>query len=538
MGTKEFEDLAIKVKKGEIVLERIDESFANISAKYISGGRKIVDVKSNQLFTGRFEENDVNEFIKIWKQYGGNRRAILKNQLIQKCDAMITNYHGEVCPIEAMLYTSNVISSRFSDLKLEEEVAEVVYLVLKKNMEFLRSIKHIVNVWEWKHVISVCAISVGKICADKSDDTSTLELMRYIFDRYIYDDMTRRGCFIGVLESKKDEFIPDILNVIHDLTGTESDKIIGNLFKRRFPLNFFGCYNQVNTDMFNDSSRYAKEIVKKVIDTGTTDSTFVGRYQNAQTEVEKRKIIEEGFRYIIDGQGQGIYDAVNMLRLASNTAVIQMMFDALNIENEKGYNSKLIPIISYFGSVRYTLANRRMKGIKYENEYYSACRIALFKQGEITSSELMEGYLTEKRARQLRNYLNGFGGLNDKVTDVKKSCFEYFSRQLNCDDLRCAISNYEQLVRKYKYLYNHDIGCLFMELFGFKTVFNNVKIRMMEQNACLNVIEYIIDRSNYKRYAEFIYYVAEEGMGFSANVAEHAHKILEDLIIPLNSGQL
>ena len=528
MGTMRitgFENLSDLVKDGAIELEKPGASIT-IGDPEISGGRKIINAKSNQLFTGRFEKSDVNDFIRIWSQYRSNNLVGLKNQLIKTCDAITRNYHAEVSPIEVMLYASNTISSSFSNFRLVEVIAEVVELVWKKQGSFLESIEHIVNVWEWGHVINVCAVAVGKICENVINDNAPVELMHYIFERYRYDDQTRQGCFVGAIESKKDEFIPDILNVVHDLTGTDSDKIIGNLFKNRFFANFSGYYGQLNADMFTDASQYARELVRKILQNGSKDTTLVGRYQGASNLSEKKKIIEEGIARISNGQGMGIYDAVNMLIMAGSSEISNRMYEILNLDSRK---SSMLPIISYFGSVNNSSANRDMMAVSFDNEYYSACRIALFRQSVITSDELMAGYLSETRSRQLKNYLSGFAGLNDKVTDVKNSTFVYFSKQLSDVDLKCALGNYEKLIRKYKHLYNPQIGDLFKGFFGYETLFGQVQIRLTEQNTCLSIIEMIIDSSNYKRYEDFLYYVAEQGRDFSPTITSHAREILRSI---------
>ena len=55
------------------------------------------------------------------------------------------------------------------------------------------------------------------------------------------------------------------------------------------------------------------------------------------------------------------------------------------------------------------------------------------------------------------------------------------------------------------------------------------QIRMTEQNACLNIIEMIIDSSNYKKYEDFLYYIAEQGMNFSPTITSHAREILSNI---------
>lgn len=495
----------------------------------ISGGRKIIDAKSNQLFTGRFEERDVSDFKRIWSQYHNDNTGALKDQLLKNCRSMVLNYNAEVCPIEVMLYTSNTISSSFSNSKLAEEIADVIYLVWKENNQFIASIKHIVNVWRWEHVINICAIAVGKICSEVPNDDPTVELMHHIFNNYRYNDTTRQGCFLGAIYSQKEEFIPDILSVVHDLTGTDADKIIGNLFKKKFFWNFSGYYGQLNADLFTTSSPYARELVRKILDDGWKDGTLVGRYKKAASRGEKQEIIEEGLERVRNGQSRGIYDAINMLKLCGSVEINEKMYQLLELESRKSSSTSMLPIISYFGSVNSGAANNDMKSVGFDNEYYSACRIALFKQNIITSDDLMAGYLSESRPRQIKNYLSGFAGLNDKIIDVKSGSFTYFSRQLSDADLKCAISNYEKLIRKYKHLYNPQVGELFKEFFGYGTVFSRIQLRMTEQNTCLNIIEMIIDSANCKKYEDFLYYIAEQGVNFGSTITSHARDILTNV---------
>ena len=52
---------------------------------------------------------------------------------------------------------------------------------------------------------------------------------------------------------------------------------------------------------------------------------------------------------------------------------------------------------------------------------------------------------------------------------------------------------------------------------------------MTEQNTCLNVIEMIINSANYKKYEDFLYYIAEQGMNFSPTIRSHAREILRKI---------
>lgn len=529
MGTRGETDL----KNLGVILESQGYELKQKTASYdiadndITGGRKIVETKSNQLFTGRFEERDIKDFMRVWEtypaQYQGRDVSSIEAPLRQICDSMMMNYRGEVCPLEAMLYTSNIISSQFGNFKLTEAVANVVYRVWRRDNNSLSSIRHIVDVWKWDHVINICAVAMGKICASVPDSTEPARLLRYILDCHGDREETRRGCFVGILESKREEFIPDIYYIIHDLKGTDADKIIGNLFKNKFSYYYPESYGQMDVSIFNDSTPYVRDLVKKTLMHETEERTLVGRYKKAASAGERHQIIEEGLELVRQGKGKGIYDAVNMLKSVGDREVSQRMYAMLDLRSRN--NGVQQPIISYFGGVSYGPAIQDMKAVDKNNENYASCRVVLYKRGEITGDQLMSGFLSEEGSKQIQYYLSGFGGLQEKTPDVKNGAFRYFCGHLNDGQLKCAIRNYEQLVRKYKHLYNAQVGDLFKEYMGFETAFGTVQIRMAEQDSCLKIIDMIMDSSNKKKYEDFLYYVAEQGE-FSGTIANRAREIL------------
>ena len=527
MKIGEVVDINAIVKSNGIDLDEAVASFS-VSDKDISGGRKIINAKSNQLFTGRFEKQDVLEFKDVWLQYKRNNNNIegLRNQLTRLCNTIIKNYRGEVSPIEVMLYTSNVIASSFSNNKLSDEIANVVYFVCRENTSFLSSLEHIVKVWEWEHIINICAIATGKICADSSDNVFSKDLLQYIFDRFAFDDQTKLGCFMGLLESKNEEFIPDILNVVHNLKGNDLDKIIGNAFKKYFYRNFPGYYGQLNQEVFSDSSKYTQELVRRMLQDNSDDSSLVGQYKKASTSKERNELVDLGITKLKKG-GEGVYDAVNLLKTVGSNDISKRVYSLLKFDSRKEYD--LRPVISYFSTIDYRPANEDMKQVKERNDYYAACRVALFKQGVISSDEFVSKYLSETRPSFIKEYLKGFYGINDRISDVRNSAFSYFSNDLSEEKKKRALSNYERLIRQYKHLYNPQIGELIKTYFGFGTEDGNVRIRMEDQNTCLNIIEMIIVSSNYKTYEDFLYYVAEQGMDFSSTISNHARQILRNI---------
>lgn len=198
----------------------------------------------------------MDEFIAIWNQYRGDSKMIngIKTRLMHQANAMIRNYRGEVCPIELMLYTSNVAASTFGNLHLISEVAEAVHLILREKEKYLQFVRHILEVWKWEQAINICSIAVGRLAAERDN-------VRFIYDNFHYQDIVNYGCFRALMESKKEIFVVDILNMIHDLSGNEEDKLIGKFFKENFGLYFHNYYNRLDGNMFKDSKPYVQDLV-------------------------------------------------------------------------------------------------------------------------------------------------------------------------------------------------------------------------------------------------------------------------------------
>lgn len=150
---------------------------------------------------------------------------------------MIRTYKGQVCPIEVMLYASKNIEHSFANKKLLEELAEVVCKIVQEKEYFIRFVEHILKVWRWEAPLNICQMAVGKLAASRKNDDDT-RLLHYIYENFHYQEILNYGCFYALLFSKNYEFVLDILNIIHDLKGTDTDKQIGNLFKNNFLKNF------------------------------------------------------------------------------------------------------------------------------------------------------------------------------------------------------------------------------------------------------------------------------------------------------------
>lgn len=510
----------------------------NRNDSQISGGRMIVHQKNNTLFTGQFEKSDMDEFISIWNQYRGDARMIngIKARLMQQSKAMIRNYRGEVCPIELMLYTSNVAARSFGNLRLISEVADAVYLILREDERYLQSVRHILEVWKWEQAINICSIAVGRFAAgrDKEED---LELLRFIYDNFHYQDIVNYGCFRALMESKKEEFVVDILNMIHDLIGDEEDKPIGKFFKEYFGIYFPNYYNRLDGNLFKDSKPYVQDLVKKMLE---PKNNLVSQYKDSMSQKERENIVAISLnRIITDDRSGSPYEAVNVLKMASNENISERLFSNLNLDGKTRQRPKenvLAVICNYFGTVNYQPAIQAFMNIPPSSDYYAAARVALFYQDKISSDKIVEDYLTEIRPDRIKIYLNGFFGLSERLPAVRRSTVNYMIRDLEYDKLSTAITNYFQLIKKYRHLYDPQIGSLIMTLFGYKTILRHNSLRIQDQMTCLNIIDTIINDANSKNYEDFLFFVAEEELDLSPTVASLARRILKTLRIGIIGG--
>lgn len=515
----------------------LPKATANISSndKQISGGRTIVDYKSNQLFTGQFEKVDLDAFQEIWNRYKINNKTVLKPLLLRQAKAMIHNYMGAVSPIEVMLYTSNVVATGFANRKLINDVAEVVYQIFKENENFFKSIEHILKVWKWNQAINVCEIAAGKIAADRNSEED-IELLRYIYSEYHYMDEVNYGCFCALMESKNEEFVTDILEMIHGLTGTETDKQIANVFKRNFGTFFPNYHNSLDGSIFKDSSSFVQELIKKMVDPKLLKN-MTGKFKEAFGAKEKQYWIQKALDVIINNTKEAsAFDAINVLRFASDETISKQLFEKLNLKSPYAQRSQFVTtviIAKYFGKINYPPAIKAFEEIPPSHDYYAAARVALYFQGRIGSNEIVRDFLSETKPSQIKTYLDGFFDLQENIPSVRESIFNYLSGNLSEEQLSNAITNYYQLVQKYRQLYIPQVGeTLIQKWFGFiGTIWNTVLLSLQDQMICLNIIGMIIDDRNYTKYEKFLYYVAEEGINFQASVSQRAKNILKTLNI-------
>ena len=531
-----MENTALKDAFSKVALPDLpDIAEINRNDSQISGGRMIVRQKENTLFTGQFEKSDMDEFIAIWQQYRNDPKMIngIKSRLMRQANAMIRNYRGAVCPIELMLYTSNVAASSFGNLRLISEVAETVYLILRGSEKYFQSVKHILEIWKWEQAINICSIAVGKLAADR-DKEEDVDLLRFIYDTFHYQKIVNYGCFRALMESKKEVFVVDILNMIHDLKGDDEDKPIGKFFRENFGQYFPTYYNRIDGEMFRDSKPYVQDLVRKMLDP-KRNNNLISQYRESLSNKERKNIVNIAMnRILTDDRSGSPYEAVNVLKLASNENISDLLFSNLNFVGKPRQRLKenvLAVICNYFGTINYPPAIKAFMNVPPSSDYYAAVRVALFYQDKISSENIVEDFLTEVSPDKIKVYLSGFFDLQERLPAVRRSIVNYMIRDLEYDKLSTAITNYYQLIKKYRQLYDPQIGSVIMTLFGYKTILGHNPLRIQDQMTCLNIINTIINDANSKSYEDFLFYVAEEELNLSPAVSNLARQILKNLRI-------
>lgn len=520
-----FKNSAFGEAFAEMDISDLPEAVAAIRSndEQISGGRTIVNAKSNHLFTGQFEKSDMDDFASLWLQYKRDLKFPIKSNLMQKARSMINNYHGEVCPIEVMLYTSNLIANMFVNKRLMLDVADVVCEIFRINENYLKSIRHILTVWKWEQSISVCEIAAGRI--------GDVELLRYISDNFSEQEGTRYGCFCALITSKNDEFVPAILKMVHDLSGYDVDKQIGNLFMKNFGTNFPEHLSNLDIEMFADSKSYVQDMIKRMVDPKRNDN-MTNNYRNSLDKDSRNFIAQTALDRVIRADRLATsspYDAINVLKMASSNEISEQLLTSLNLRGKPVQRIKDIPaavIFNYFGTVNYPQALQQFYDAQPADELYAAERVALFKHDKISSAAIVKDFLTETRPDQVKMYLNGFWGLGEKIPAFRMSTVNFFNSELSDGVLSTAITNYHKMIQRYRQLYDPQVGETIKTWFGFETPSGRIRLRLKDQNTCLSIIENIISLMNYEKYESFLYYVAAEGWNFAPTISSFAKRII------------
>ena len=225
------------------------------------------------------------------------------------------------------------------------------------------------------------------------------------------------------------------------------------------------------------------------------NNNLVNQYNELFSQRERDNIVTISLnRIITDDKSGSPYEAIKVLKKASNENISERLFASLNFDGKIRQRSRenvLAVICNYFGAVNYPPAIQTFMKIPTSNDYYAAVRVALFYQDKISSDDIVEDFLTEVRPDKIKIYLSGFFGLQERSPAVRRSIVNYMIRDLEYEKFSTAITNYLQLIKKYRHLYESQIGSLIMPLFGYKTILGHNPLRIQEQMNCLNIIETI-----------------------------------------------
>lgn len=294
--------------------------------------------------------------------------------------------------------------------------------------------------------------------------------------------------------------------------------------------------NEINREIFWDSGVYVQNLIASIL--GKPTGTLVEMYNSMKTKEKRCQVVDKALNRILkEDRSASPYDAISVLKMAQSESISEQLFVNLGIHGPKerqiSRNLRTIIIRSYFGFVNYPSAIKAFQEINLGYEHYATVRLALFFHNKISSEILIEDFLSEARPYQVTVYIDGFYGFNERDPELRISILNYFNKDLSEEKLSVAIANYHKFVHKYhRRVFDYQIGdWIKKQCFGYETYLEASPLKIQDQMACLNIIDYIIDDYNFRLYEDFLYYVAEEGLDFSASVSNLAKQILSKIRI-------
>lgn len=237
----------------------------NVEIDTITGIRPENDVQ-NKLFIWGFEKEDAKNLLNIYDRFSEkniNYKTLdkLKNDLIK--EGREIEKKG-IYPVEVILYTSKTINNRLKDVSLVDTLSRVIgHFIQKNSIDAIKVLKHIIKNWTWVEQLKIAILSLNFI--------EEFELLSLIYDEYSSDISLKYEVFKTLLNSKNDECIEMILNMVSYLDSDfECDRKIGNLFKDKFDI-FYPLHGLKRAqELYNSGasiSYFGKKTLSKVVDT-------------------------------------------------------------------------------------------------------------------------------------------------------------------------------------------------------------------------------------------------------------------------------
>jgi len=192
-----------------------------------------------------------------------------------------------ISPIECMLYASKTVNNKMgNNYRFMQMCADVIYLTAKKKRICIDSLEHIIKNWTWANQLKICIWASGKIGDEK--------LLDYIYKRFSTDDSFKYFCFAALIDSAKQIFIHEILEMVSKLDDIyEIDKQMANYFHKQFLKNFQSNGLDQIESLIDRSSRgtFANKVLMRITgkknEKNIIDDAVEAAKSKEQTKIEK-----------------------------------------------------------------------------------------------------------------------------------------------------------------------------------------------------------------------------------------------------------
>lgn len=509
----QLEALRKELKKQPLKVEYTGETSTGISP---------INVQENNVFLFKFTKEDVMNFINIFNDINKVKPSIIKTQLLNYCEDMARN---QISPIECMLYASKTVNKKMgNNYQFMQMCADVISLSAERQSICIDSLEHILKNWNWDNQLKISIWACGKI--------GNAKLINYIYERFSDDEDFKFFCFSALIDSGKQEFIFQILEMVSKLDHLyEVDKRMGNFFVNNF-LNQFQGHGLEQIEVLSLNSRqsgYPSRLIGKIL----------GERGNLINQAKKASI--SGKQIEID---HIFFDCVRLIendRTKRSMALVAMgvlkhpetakyLISLFKQKGEQFFNNaEKQEFIATLGYIKCEQATDLLRNFEHEKQLRCHVWCAFYLMGDQNFLEIIiTNFFHEKENVLLGNYIKVFRKIGSHESLMKRIFLENFHSVIaeNDENRSRAFHNLKHLVEQNRLYYFFEMNTVIFDLFGFED--KEIKIDIQTQMNVLSILGKVMNISNSNRFTNFLFYVWRENMEFSESVQTKAQQLLKN----------
>lgn len=499
--------------KKNISISKSVISLKDINEVGISGGES-TNTCNNKLFYWNFEPYHIEELVRLYENISAgeiNSKRLYRLELDLKLIAQEMDSEN-ICPIEAILYSSKVLNNIIlNNNSLIETIGKVIADVYSKNVckQYKETIKFILQEWSWDYQLMILINACGKI--------KDIDLLTIIYDKHTKGD-TRLQALKAFMSCNNDTCIDYTLKLIsltQEIDNTEVQ--MAKYFIHNYTKNF-GSKSikkaEEHLELIN-INKQARKIISRVIPKCKIDEII-----NLDTMIKKAKNWEieddfEGSFLIWMNNNTTRKNAFLAIRYSNSPRVEEIIMDIL-----KKYKCNSIEI----GTALITLAqwasrkgaSEELLNLIQENKNDISkkvyCNAAMCSLGEEENSiELIKEFLEERYydSRQIFSIIRDCAYKSSHLLRHSiKLVYEQYLNSDNEDNIIKAINGAYELCDKPKFNFKNITLNMIKESIGI-----NKKVNKMFSDdvymALINLVERLLNDKNKDEFIDILFFVIE-----------------------------